>query len=140
MAVLLLLFCMLLQVLPLPDGVVIGRCNLQQVGADARAAVQQALQEAAKRLTSSSSTSSSGPGPGPNSSVPGTTALESPAAEDVGSSQQVQPSNSSAASSSSNAPSSSNSPLSSTEGLAAIASLNTVAERGVALQVRDGCG
>lgn len=38
--------------LPLPDGVVIGRCNLEEVAAAAEVAVQAALQQAAADLTS----------------------------------------------------------------------------------------
>lgn len=40
------------QVLPLPDGAVIGRCNLQQVGATAQAAAHAACDRAAAELVS----------------------------------------------------------------------------------------
>jgi hypothetical protein len=103
-------------VIPLPDGVVIGRHNLGQVTADATAAMQQALQEAAVRLTSSSSGGTSGGGGGgSDGSSPGGRPGGSGVEEGTSSVSSV---------------------LASAEGAAGIASLNTVSERGVGLQVR----
>jgi hypothetical protein len=116
-----------LQVLPLPDGVVIGRCNLQQVAAEATAAMQQALQEAATKLTGTSSTSSSSSSQAGRGSLGSQQVLGTSATDADG--QQQQGLDSSGSRSGDSLASSSE------DGDAAIASLNTVGERGVALQV-----